>query len=53
MASLSHTLHEELPPAPEGTDGTWNFHRYLLARSSDILPIDHQIELIPANYQSV
>ncbi len=33
---ISHTLFEELPPAPVGTDGSWNLHRYQMARAGQV-----------------
>lgn len=33
---ISHTLYEDVPPAPVGTDGGWNLHRYQLARANQI-----------------
>jgi CO/xanthine dehydrogenase Mo-binding subunit len=50
---LSHALLEELPPAPEGTDGSWNLHRYQIIRANQI-PYGHtKLVLVPLEDESV
>ena len=44
--ALSHTLYEELPSAPIGADGSWNFHKYKIARAADLISIKHEIEYL-------
>jgi CO/xanthine dehydrogenase Mo-binding subunit len=50
---LSHALLEDLPPAPEGTDGSWNLHRYQIIRANQI-PYGHtKLVLVPLEDESV
>ncbi len=50
---LGYALLEELPSNPAGTDGSWNLHRYQVARAKHI-PLDHlSLRLVPLDGENI